>query len=159
MGIVVRALQENDCQCESHFVQSKILVLDDDLNILSAFEKFFDQERLTMIATTTPEDAMKALQKQVIDVLITDVRLNWKSGVTFFLNAKAAYPQLPVIVITGYHESISEQELQAMGVDHFLLKPLDLEKLRTAVHDCLRKRKPPTNSKSSQPRFHREGNV
>jgi DNA-binding NtrC family response regulator len=140
-------------------VQAKILVLDDDLNILSAFEKFFRQEHLAMIAATSPEDAMQALQKHAIDVLITDVRLNWKSGVTFFLNAKALYPHLPVIVITGYHESVSEEELRSMGVDHFLLKPLDLEKLRSAVNDCLRKRKPPTNSKSSQPRFHREGDL
>ncbi len=140
-------------------MQAKILVLDDDLNILSAFENFFRQEHLAMIAATTPEDALQALQKQAIDVLITDVRLNWKSGVTFFLNAKASYPHLPVIVITGYLESISEQELRAMGVDHFLLKPIDLEKLRSAVHDCLRKRKPPTNSKSTLPRFHREGDL
>jgi two-component system, NtrC family, response regulator HydG len=140
-------------------MQAKILVLDDDVNILSAFEKFFRQEHLTMVAAASTEAAMQALQKQSIDLLITDVRLNWESGVTFFLKAKASYPQLPVIVITGYHESISEQELRAMGVDHFLLKPLDLEKLRSAVHDCLGKRTPPSNAKPSQPRFHKEGEL
>ena len=140
-------------------MQAKILVLDDDVNILSAFENFFRQERLNMVAATTTEDAMQALRKQSIDLLITDVRLNWQSGVTFFLKAKASYPHLPVIVITGYHESISEQELRAMGVDHFLLKPLDLDKLRSAVHDCLGKRNPPTNTKPSQPRFHKEGEL
>lgn len=140
-------------------MHAKILVLDDDVNILSAFENFFRQEHFTMIAATTPEEAAQALQKQPIGLLITDVRLKWQSGVTFFLNAKALYPRLPVIVITGYHESISEQELRAMGVDHFLLKPLDLERLRSAVHDCLGKRNPPTSSKSSQPRFHKEGDL
>lgn len=140
-------------------MQHKILVLDDDVNILSAFENFFRQEHFTMIAAVTPEEAMQALQTQSVDLLITDVRLNWQSGVTFFLNAKASHPYLPVIVITGYHESVSEQELRAMGVDHFLLKPLDLEKLRSAIYDCLGKRKPPSNSKPSQPRFHKEGEL
>jgi DNA-binding NtrC family response regulator len=137
-------------------VQAKILVLDDDVNILSAFENFFRQERCTMIAATTPEDAMRSLQEQPIDLLITDVRLKWRSGVTFFLNAKATFPHLPVIVITGYQESISEQELKDMGADYFLLKPLDLEKLRSAVHHCLQKHKPPSTSRQSHPRFHRE---
>lgn len=137
-------------------MQAKILVLDDDVNILSAFENFFRQEHCTMIAATTPEDAMRSLQEQPIDLLITDVRLKWRSGVTFFLNAKATFPQLPVIVITGYHESISEQELKGMGADYFLLKPLDLEKLRSAVHHCLQKQKPPSTSRLSHPRFRRE---
>lgn len=140
-------------------MHARILVLDDDVNILSAFEKFFRQEHLTMAAAATTEDAMQALQKQPIDLLITDIRLNRQSGVTFFLKAKASYPHLSVIVITGYHESISEKELRALGADHFLLKPLDLEKLRYAVHDCLEKRIPPTNSKPPQPRFHKEGEL
>jgi two-component system response regulator HydG len=140
-------------------VHAKILVLDDDVNILAAFEKFFRQEHSSMIAATTPGEALRALEEQSIDLLITDVRLNSQSGVTFFLKAKALYPQLPVIVITGYHESVSEQDLHAMGVNYLLLKPLDLEKLRAAVHHCLGMRTSRSKSKPSQPRFQKEGDL
>lgn len=93
-----------------------------------------------MVATSTAEEALNRVNDQHFDLLITDVRLKSTSGVTFFLNAKIANPYLPVIVITGYPESIDESTLKSIGADFLLLKPLELEKLRLAVRACLQKR-------------------
>jgi DNA-binding NtrC family response regulator len=116
----------------------RVLVLDDDVNILSAFEDFFKKEHCTMVSATTSEDAAKLMEGQRFDLLVTDVRLTSQSGVTFFLNAKALYPDLPVIVITGYPESIDEKQIMDLGVDYFFLKPLEIDKLRKAVRSCLK---------------------
>jgi DNA-binding NtrC family response regulator len=145
------ALEQRDAK-----VPANVLVLDDDANILSAFEKFFQQEHCTMIGATTPAEAKRALEEHSVELLITDVRLQWRSGVTFFLEAKEMYPDLCIIVITGYSESISEQEVLALGADYFFLKPLDLAQLRTAVHHCLQRRGKPSTPRSPHPRYHRE---
>lgn len=118
-------------------MQLKVLVVDDDRNILSAFEGFLKREHYGMLAATSAEEARKILDAQRVDLLITDIRLRSQSGVTLFLEAKAVRPDLPVIVITGYPDLLSPEELKTYGVDHFLLKPLDLEKLRVAVRQCL----------------------
>jgi DNA-binding NtrC family response regulator len=118
----------------------KVLVLDDDVNILAAFEDFFKKEQCTMVATSTAEEALKLIEEQRFDLLITDIRLKSNSGVTLFLNARIVDPHLPVIVITGYPETIDETTLKSIGADFFLLKPLELDKLRTAVRACLQKR-------------------
>jgi DNA-binding NtrC family response regulator len=83
---------------------------------------------------------LKLIGEQRFDLLITDIRLKSNSGVTLFLNARSVDPHLPVIVITGYPESIDETTLKSIGADFFLLKPLELDKLRHAVGRCLQKR-------------------
>jgi DNA-binding response OmpR family regulator len=115
-------------------------VLDDDANILAAFEDFFEKERCTMVAASTAEQALTLIEHEHFDLLITDIRLKSNSGVTLFLNARIVNPHLPIIVITGYPESIDEATLKAIGADFLLLKPLELDKLRRAVRVCLQKR-------------------
>lgn len=118
-------------------VLPNVLVLDDDVNILSAFEDFFRKEHCTMVAASTAEEALTLMENQHFDLLITDIRLRSSSGVTFFLNVRTNNPHLPVIVITGYPESIDETTLKSIGADHLLLKPLELDNLRKAVRSSL----------------------
>jgi DNA-binding response OmpR family regulator len=118
----------------------RVLVLDDDVNILSAFEDFFKREKCTMIPAVTAEDAMEKASNEHFDLLITDIRLQSQSGVSFFLQAKSIQPALPVIVITGYPDSVDEAQVKALGADFLLVKPLELERLREAVRACLRRK-------------------
>lgn len=117
--------------------QPKVMVVDDDENILSAFKDFLRGEGCHMIAASNAEEAMRKIEQQHLDLLITDIRLRNQSGITFFMRAKAIRPNLPVIVITGYPDLISEQDVCAYGADFFFLKPLELHKLREAVRKCL----------------------
>lgn len=133
----------------------KVLVLDDDANILAAFKDFLEKERCSMVAASTMEEATRLIENDRFDLLITDIRLKANSGVTLFLNAKILDPHLPVIVITGYPESIDETTLKSIGADYFLLKPLELNKLRLAVRSCLQKRSfgtPDRRTVSTNPR-------
>ncbi len=117
--------------------QPTVMVVDDDENILSAFEDFLKTEHCTMIAATSAEDALKTIEHRHVDLLITDIRLSGQSGVTLFLRAKADYPRLPVIVITGHPDLVNEKEVKEYGAEYFFTKPLELDKLRDAVRSCL----------------------
>jgi DNA-binding NtrC family response regulator len=117
--------------------QPTVLVVDDDSNILAAFEDFLRREHCLMLAASSAEEALKKLEEQRIDLLVTDVRLKLQSGITLLLQVKGSLPQLPVIVITGYPDLITEKEVKAYGADYFFLKPLELDKLRCAVRTCL----------------------
>ncbi len=117
--------------------QPKVLVVDDDQNILSAFEDFLRKEHCSMIAASNAEEALKKIEGEHVDLLITDIRLKHRSGVTLFMHVKGERPDLPVIVITGYPDLISEKDLKVYGAEYFFLKPLELGKLREAVRKCL----------------------
>jgi DNA-binding NtrC family response regulator len=115
----------------------KVLVLDDDVNILRAFQDFLKGEECAMVAASAPDEAVERMRNIKFDLLITDLRLNLESGVTFVLHAKRIQPKIPIIVITGYPDTINESELKSYGVNHFLLKPLELKELQLAVRSCL----------------------
>lgn len=115
----------------------KVLVVDDDENIRSAFKDFLKREHCSTVVASSAEEALKKAEGQAIDLVITDVRLKSQSGVTLFMQIKAERPELPVIVITGYPNLIAEEELRTLGADYFFVKPLELDKLRDAVRKCL----------------------
>ncbi len=90
-----------------------------------------------MVAAPAPREALQEIEKEKFDLLITDLRLNMDSGVTFMIHAKRLQPKTPIIVITGYPDTVSESELKSYGADYLLLKPLELKELQHAVRSCL----------------------
>lgn len=117
--------------------QPKILVVDDDENILSAFRDFLKKEHYGMITVSSAEEAMEHLNQHHVDMVVADVRLKVQSGITFIMEVKRMFPRLPIIVITGYPDVVSERDAKTFGADYFFLKPLDIERLRDAMRKCL----------------------
>jgi two-component system, NtrC family, response regulator HydG len=117
--------------------QPRVLVIDDDENILSAFEEFLSREHCTVVSSQGAEDALVVLSQLRVDLVITDVRMRWQSGVTLLVRIKQSHPSLPVIVITGYPNLISEADIRHYGAAYLFVKPLELDQLRSAVRECL----------------------
>lgn len=115
----------------------RVLVVDDDQNILAAFRDFLKKEHYGMIAASTAEEALERLKERTVDLVITDVRLKAQSGVMFSLEVKRIRPNIPIIMVTGYPEVVSEQDARVYGADYFFVKPLNLDTLREAVRKCL----------------------
>ncbi len=117
--------------------QPKVLVVDDDENIISAFEEFLSKERCTVISASGVGDALSIISRVPVNLVITDVRMRWQSGVTLLMKIKQSNPALPVIVITGYPNLISERDIRHYGAEYYFVKPLELDQLRNAVRHCL----------------------
>lgn len=120
-------------------MQPKVLVIDDDDNIRSAFEEFFRKEHCTMITASTAENALAYLEKHHVDLLISDLEPKADSGTGFSLKVKVLRPNLPVILIADDPETIKKKEITSFGADDVLVKPLEIGRLRSAVRACLRK--------------------
>jgi DNA-binding response OmpR family regulator len=118
--------------------QLRALVVDDDANILSAFEDFFRKEHCAMLSASGAEEALRALAGADVNLVITDIKLPLESGVDLCRKLKAIRPNLPVIVITGYPNLVPEDDARRAGADYYFLKPLELDQLRQAVRKCLR---------------------
>lgn len=115
----------------------RVLVVDDDENIRRAFHSFLRKEQVSMDAASSAEEALRKLKQYPYDLVITDIKMRGQSGVTLSMRVKHMYGDLPVIVVTGYPDLISETEAKKLGADYFFLKPLELDKLRKAVRECL----------------------
>ena len=90
-----------------------------------------------MIAASSAEDAVAIVKHEQLNLVITDIRMKWQSGVTLLLKIKEIHPNVPVIVITGYPTLVSEEDVRRYGAEYYFVKPLELDQLRVAVRRCL----------------------
>ncbi|MCX6150038.1 MAG: response regulator [Ignavibacteriales bacterium] len=112
-----------------------VLVIDDDTKILEAFRMLMESENCNMIAATDVIEALKKIDGKHIDLIITDFMLKTKSSVEIFSLVKKTHPKVPIVVMTGYPELISEKDVHMFGGNFFLTKPLELGKLRKVIRN------------------------
>ena len=84
-----------------------ILSVDDDPNILQAFEAAIRQKGYEILTTTNPNEASTILRAHDIDLVMLDVRMPQKSGFDVFRELKKITPKLKVLFITAYPKSFS----------------------------------------------------
>ena len=114
----------------------KILILDDEENVLSILKRALDGNEVDVIATSRIERARIAIQKASFDVVITDLRLLGDEGGFDFLSyVKKKRPEIGVIIITGYGSQEVEEEAYRRGAYCYLEKPFDLRILKQKLKE------------------------
>jgi len=104
-----------------------ILVVEDELIVLSAIQKITEPERLRVDTAVDVDSAMEKLSRNTYRLIISDLMLPKISGFDFIRLIKEKHPRIPLIVITGY--ATLENALQSfkMGSFDFIPKPFDTE--------------------------------
>lgn len=110
-----------------------VLVVDDDENILKSFEIFFEKENMNMISARSTSEAIEKTENLKPDLLITDFMLDEKSSVELLTLMRKKNRNMPIAVITGYPELISEKDIQMFGGDYLIQKPINILRLRSIL--------------------------
>jgi signal transduction histidine kinase/CheY-like chemotaxis protein len=102
-----------------------ILLVDDDRTIIRLCQRLLERASYQVIAAMDPFDALKVLERQAVDLLLSDIRMPIMDGFELITQAKKLQPELPVLVMTGYGSV--ETAIQALhrGVDGLILKPFE----------------------------------
>ena len=87
--------------------KKKILSIDDDPQILKAFESAIQQKGYEILTTTDPNEVGKILSENDIDLVMLDVRMPQKSGFDVFRELKKKNKKLKVLFVTAYPKSFS----------------------------------------------------
>ena len=114
-----------------------ILIIEDDLDVLSAFVKHFKFLGYEVIIATDGMDGLKKIDAGGYDLVITDIVMPFVSGVGVVTTLKDKQPDIPVIAITGYGK---EPEAAAMEkkADLVLAKPVKMSVLNEHVLELLK---------------------
>lgn len=107
----------------------KLLVIDDDRAVLYMIGQAFKDVDLTVLTARDVERGLE-LMAQGPDVVLLDIMLQETSGLEAFRKIHALDGKLPVIFITAQDSSDTAIEAMKLGAYDYLLKPLDLPKLR-----------------------------
>jgi CheY-like chemotaxis protein len=118
----------------------RVLVLDDDEGIRSAFSRVLAREGYSVQVAATAEEALRHVEHARPDAILLDLRMPLINGVGFLfrLRQDPANQDIPVAVITGEHalDAATVTDLRALcaRVWH---KPLSLEDVRRVVRTLL----------------------
>lgn len=111
----------------------KILIVDDEIIMRSFLVEALTRKGIDAQAVESGEKAIKLLQDQSFDMVITDMKMGAVSGMDVLRKAKELNPKTLVIVITAYGTVENAVEAMQLGAFHYLIKPFSLECLMATI--------------------------
>ena len=118
-------------------MQSTILIVDDERNIRDGLAEAFGMEGFIALTASDGEEAMKLLEEQYIDLVITDLKMPKVSGMELLQHLKRRWQNIPVIIITAHGDISEAVTAMQYGALEFVTKPLDLEHLLKLTKNAL----------------------
>ncbi len=116
-----------------------ILFVDDETQIKSAGKNILQSYGYTVSAHTDPREALETFEKSPnkFDLVITDLTMPHLTGFQLAGELISIRADIPIILCTGYRDSISPEEVEHMGIRTILTKPLTHTDLGRVVHRIL----------------------
>lgn len=118
----------------------KVLIVDDEKKVCQLIVNLIDWEELGFEVVGVMNDgvaAYKFIQKNTVDVLITDIRMPGCDGMELIRKVKILYPNMFVAIISGYGQFDYAQNAIKYGVSDYLLKPIRKKDLMTMLRKIL----------------------
>jgi DNA-binding response OmpR family regulator len=121
--------------------QPSILVVDDEAAICEVIEKFLQNFGYRIFPFTNPFEALEFLEKEPIDVVLTDLQMGDVSGVDILRKAHQCQPDAVVILISGYPTVENAVQVLKEGAYDYITKPFRLDELGKVVQRGLEKQR------------------
>jgi len=115
----------------------RILLVEDRDSLRRMLERALGEEGYAIEAAATGEDGIRLLGERTYDLVLTDLKLPHASGLDVLAASRAAQPQTPVIVLTGYGTVATAVEAMKLGAYDFLEKPVALDDLARRVEGAI----------------------
>lgn len=119
----------------------KILLVDDDRNLLELVKIRLESADYEVTAAVREEDALDAIKKQVFDLSIVDLQLVHQDGISLMEEFHLILPDMPVIILTAYGSIESAVEAMRRGAYSYLTKPFDPQDLLFQIERAMENRK------------------
>ncbi|WP_371824357.1 two-component system response regulator GlrR [Pantoea sp. Z09] len=121
---------------------ARLLLVDDDPSLLKLLGMRLSSEGYQVSTAASGPEALRLLQKEKIDLAISDLRMDEMDGLALFGEIQKRYPGLPVIILTAHGSIPDAVSATQQGVFSFLTKPVDRDALYKAIDEALAQRAP-----------------
>ncbi|NWF99055.1 MAG: sigma-54-dependent Fis family transcriptional regulator [Nitrospirae bacterium] len=117
----------------------KILVVDDEKIAVKNLEHILKKEGYDVTGTSSGISALRLLEEQKFDVILTDLRMEKVDGLQILEKCRNEHPDSEVILITGYATLESAVDAMKKGAFHYIAKPFKLDLVRNIVKEAVEK--------------------
>jgi signal transduction histidine kinase/ActR/RegA family two-component response regulator len=117
----------------------RILLIDDEEQIIDIEQQILERLGYKVTAKTDSEAALEefASLPDHYDLVITDMTMPKMTGDQLARKLMNIKPDIPVILCTGFNETITEEKALAMGIDKFVMKPIVKDELASTIRAVL----------------------
>ncbi len=116
----------------------KILVVDDEADIRRAFHRNLASETLQVVDAGNGEEAIRMIAKERPNLVLMDIRMGATNGLDVLRKLRELDPKLLIIMMTAYGTTATAIEAMKLGAYDYVLKPLDVPKLKALIESALK---------------------
>jgi len=121
--------------------KAKVLVIDDEQIVLKSCARILSAEGYDVQPVQTGDEGLRKLADEKFDVVLTDLKMPDMTGMEVLEKVLESYPDMIVIMITGYSTVQTAVDAMKMGAYDYVPKPFTPEELVEAVGKSLDKKK------------------
>ncbi len=119
----------------------KVLVVEDDKELNRTVCAFLNSNGYEAIGCFNADEGEEALYENTIDLIVSDIMMPGVDGFEFARNVRAINKDIPILFMTARDDIASKQRGFRIGVDDYMVKPIDLDELFLRIGALLRRAK------------------
>lgn len=119
----------------------KILVLEDDKELNRTVCAFLNNSGYEAVGCINANEAYDALYENTVDLIVSDIMMPGVDGFEFARNVRDVNNDIPILFMTARDDIASKQRGFRIGVDDYMVKPIDLDELFLRIGALLRRAK------------------
>jgi len=116
---------------------ARVLIVDDELSVRKMLAVMLTQGGIRCSHVSTPEEALKKLENESFDAVISDLRMGPTSGMDLLDKIHGRYPDMAFLMVTGVADVRVGVQAMKQGADDYLLKPFDMDEVLTSLGRAL----------------------
>ncbi|EFV39300.1 MAG: acetoacetate metabolism transcriptional regulator AtoC [Hafnia sp.] len=130
----------------------RILIVDDEKNVLRMLNTVFSQEGNQVFCADNGQDALAIFEQERPDVVLMDIRMPTMNGLEALQRMREKWLDTPIILMTAYAAVETAVEALRLGAFDYVIKPFELDELKLLINRALQLR----NMKQEINILHRE---
>ncbi len=119
----------------------QILVVEDDRDLNRSVCSFLNQSGYAATGCLGAEEAYDAMYETVFDLIVSDIMMPGIDGFEFVKTVRSLNENIPILFMTARDDFAAKQRGFRVGVDDYMVKPIDLDELFLRIGALLRRAK------------------
>ena len=119
----------------------KILVVEDDRDLMRTVCAHLNQNGYQALGCLSASDAYDAMENTSFDMIISDIMMPEIDGFEFASSVREVNREIPILFMTAREDFYSKQKGFRIGIDDYMVKPIDLDELVLRIGALLRRAK------------------
>jgi DNA-binding NtrC family response regulator len=116
-----------------------ILIVDDERIVLDSCKRVLEAGGYSVTLATSAEKALEAMSTDAFSLILMDIKMPGRDGMSLMREVKEKWPEVPVIIMSGYVTNETVTQVSKTDAASFIAKPFTPDELAEAIRKVLEK--------------------